>query len=808
MPIKKILPVLVLLILIAAACSSNPDLTPTGTLLPNLPPVATLLPPCQSKSTIDQNENRWVSIGPYGGSIRGIVINPINSNIVYVATYGAGVFRSDDGGDTWLPASIGIENTSVTEIVLDPMAPNTLYAGTGGSDGAHVYQSDDNGEKWTRLNDKQDWVFNEITSMVVSPRGLLIGSQAVYAIEGSTWKQLSEGFLGNGFIHLALDPNNDSTLYAGTYQGGLYCTVDSGVTWQRLDPDIFSTHVNVIAVDPSNSNRLLVTDDDNGLLYLSEDRGTSWSPVIQKDDVQTIVFDPNQPERVWMGSDQGLSRSDNGGNFWQDLPDFPGVRVESISLDPNQSDVIFVGTYKRGLFRSRDGGESWESANIGISNSQVSAIAVDSGSSTRIYAGTLGDGLFSTDDWGKSWSQVSGELASAYVKSLAINPAQPTHVFAGVWDGLFASYDAGQSWTRTGKPLEGKQVISLVVIPGEDETVYAGTHGDGLFVSRDGGLNWTALAMPQRYITALVVDSSNSRQLYAGTLNGVYRSDDAGDTWIRVSSGFYDINVTALSLGTQSGWLVAATGDGVYLSYDHAETWQRRSGMLGPDYFTAVIAGEQPVAASWKGVFFGASDDYSWIKNSTGLLNHRITSLAQTGDIILAGTYGGGVNILRQACRPVYGLVTDAVTGQPVFARVVIKPGLHTTYSDKDGSYAFESLPPGQYTVTAELSDRDRSESIEADLETKSSLRLDLSLPADLQTGSWPLEVISPPDLTTFLSGEIVSLVLRTLPSEEFYVDSEIIWTTGVKGRLGASEIDESGVSRLTYDCIVKDCKQ
>ena len=316
-------------------------------------------------------------------------------------------------------------------------------------------------------------------------------------------------------------------------------------------------------------------------------------------------------------------------------------------------------------------------------------------------------------------------------------------------------------------------------------------------MSRDGGLNWTALTSPHRYITALVVDSSNSGQVYAGTLNGVYRSDDAGETWVRVSSGLYDLNIRALSLGNQPGWIAAATGDGVYRSYDHGETWQRRSDMLGPDYFTAVIAGEQPVAASWNGVFIGARDDYHWTTNPTGLLNRRITSLVHMEEVIIAGTYGGGVHILRQTCRPVYGLVTDTITGKPISARIVIEPGPFITYSDISGSYAFENLPPGQYTVKAKFSSGKRSDSVEVDLETNTSLRLDLNLPADLRANTWHLDVIAPPEWTNILRGEMVSLVLRAHLPEEFSTDNEIIWTSSIEGRLGASVLNESGVSRF-----------
>jgi len=126
--------------------------------------------PCVSvDSPYLAKSNIWQSIGPYGGSIRAIAINPENPNIVYIATYGAGIYRSSDGGNSWHPASAGLENTSVTALIIDPASPEILYAGTTEpAVDTHVYRSENGGETWVRLTDRMKCLVNEVTCLGIS----------------------------------------------------------------------------------------------------------------------------------------------------------------------------------------------------------------------------------------------------------------------------------------------------------------------------------------------------------------------------------------------------------------------------------------------------------------------------------------------------------------------------------------------------------------------------------------------------------------------------------------------------------------
>ena len=796
---------LVVAAFVLAGCSEvTPDET-DPTPLPTTP----LSPQCTSVYNPDlARGNIWHSIGPYGGSIRAIAINPENPNIVYIGTYGAGIYRSSDGGNSWHTASAGVDNTNVTALIVDPTRPEILYAGTAGPTvDPHVYRSENGGETWDRLTDRMEWLTNEVTSLDISPEALYMGSMSVFKYESGlskqplgSWKCLSDNWLGNGFIHISLDPYNLNTMYAGTYQGGLYKSENSGTTWQLIGQEPFANSLLIkVEVDPSNSHSLLGGGNDG--LFRSEDEGRSWTSVLNGQ-IEVIAFHPTKIGYVLVGSHEGLWASLNGGKTWSSIPGLQGVRVDSIGLNQNDPEEVFAGTHKSGLFRSRDNGGSWESINYGIANTFVSELTISHSVSKRLYVGTLGDGLFTTDDMGTTWTHVGGELAGTSVKSLLSSFTNPGSIFAGTWEGFFISHDEGQTWTPAGSPLNDKQVVSL----SEDYTgkIYAGTYGDGLFTSSDDGKTWRAMDSPRLYVIAIVVDYNDPELVFIGTLGGVFCSKDGGNTWGLVSEGLGNLSIQELTIDSETGYLYAAASDGVYLSRNQGNEWERRSDVLGYDYFRAIIAGEKLVAVSWKGVFTSGKADFRWTTHSSGLLNNLVNTAIIAGEDIVIGTYGGGAYILRPVCWTLYGQVRDSSSGMPLFAGVVIEPGGFVTYSDIDGNYSFDNLPPAQYEVTAEFNDSKWSDSIQVDLETKAEVCLDLTISADLSTDLSPVAIIGPPPNTEAFRGAVIQISASISTREISTENMELVWRSDKEGLLGSTVINELGVSRINtrfYNC-------
>lgn len=786
--------------------------TSTPLVASNQPAAAPqVAPPCEATTSLDPAANRWTAIGPYGGSIRAVVINPVHPETVYVATFGAGIYRSDDKGDTWRSVSNGLTSTHLTSLAIDAASPQTLYAGTGPPNThlAYVFRSDDGGGSWAQLagpDDHLEWLFNEVTSLAVSPQGLYMGSQAVYTYSESDWELVSEGFLGNGFISVVLDPGDQAVLYAGTYQGGLFRSDDDGVTWHSIAWDTFEGVGSVrIAVDPTDSSHLLARGRD--VLLESLDRGATWKYVLG-DDVSVIAFDPLDSNRVWAGGRRALYVSSNGGASWVGVAEFDGVRVTALAIDPISPGTVFVGTHSKGLFRSHDGGLSWEAVNTGIANTLVSVVAADPSSPDRLYVGTLGDGLFVTKNMGGTWSHIGSDLTGAYVKALLVHPTRPQNVFAGTWEGLFISHDAGQTWATAQEPLARKPIVSLAASYTTDD-IYAGTYGDGLFVSRDVGANWVALEGPDRYVTALVADPTDPRVIYAGTLTGVYSSNDGGMNWEEASVGIRDLNVQAMSLGGAPGSLYVATGDGIYASYDYGSNWERRSAALGLDYFRAVIGPEPLLAASWNGVFLSEPGILGWTTLNQGFLTHLVTSLARTGDMFIAGTYGAGAYVFMPECWPLWGRVTDSSSGEPLIARIVLEPGTHVTFTDGDGRYAFDHLQPGRYQLTILPGNEYTGWTFDVEMESGGPYQFDVTVPVGMGQHSMPFalfvgkllfsELGLPRTIRVdaFLSGETLPLTLHLPTFETLPTGAIVIWSSDLDGVIGSTSLDDRGTARI-----------
>jgi hypothetical protein len=171
--------------------------------------------------------NAWTSIGPEGGWIYALAVDPNTPTTLYAGTYGGGVFKSTDGGATWSAVNTGLSNKSVWALAIDPTAPNTLYAGTYGG----VFKSTDGGASWS-----------------------------------------ANGLTGNGVFALAIDPNTPTTLYAGT-NGGVFKSTNSGATWSATGTG--PTNVRALVIDPTTPTTLYA--GTNGGVFKSADGGVNWS---------------------------------------------------------------------------------------------------------------------------------------------------------------------------------------------------------------------------------------------------------------------------------------------------------------------------------------------------------------------------------------------------------------------------------------------------------------------------------------------------------------------------------------------------
>ncbi len=189
----------------------------------------------------------WTQLAEYVGNSRGfenIVIAPSNGNILYGTTVIEGIFRSDDGGDSWRPINSGLPQDSngslnIQAIAIDPSNAEVAYAGTGwySSNGNGVFKTTDGGQTWTPVN---------------------------------------RGMLDRAIIALAIDPVNPQMVYAGSYEGELFKSTDGGAAWQEITPNqMDASQVGTILLDPANPQMIYLLCNWAGVL-VSADGGESW----------------------------------------------------------------------------------------------------------------------------------------------------------------------------------------------------------------------------------------------------------------------------------------------------------------------------------------------------------------------------------------------------------------------------------------------------------------------------------------------------------------------------------------------------
>jgi photosystem II stability/assembly factor-like uncharacterized protein len=577
----------------------------------------------------------WKSIGPGPAPIEAAIAAHAPSLTIYIGSFG-GVLKSTDGGVTFLPASNGIEGVGATALVMSPNDPNIVYLGSNFG----TLKTTDGAATWNLTNG-----FFAALSMAIDPTNPNIvyaggnGFLAKTIDGGDTWDLAMEGMVNPTVFYITVDPNDPSVLYAGTAGEGGFKSVDGAATWTPLGID---TTVWQIVVDPADSNVVYAGSNGDGVykstdagatfarvgsprvgvvlsltlsgdrLYagtategvsVSEDGGATWRNTGAADGLALglsvdssgavylatnfegafVLPSPGHPHRLGEPASAGDARGGHGWRrlAWKQLKDCDCESGHAIVIDPSDHRHVLLSTNDGGLLVTEDGGRNWQDGGRrGLSARAPRGIAFDPQEPRRVYAGSFtGSGFFKSGDHGRHWQRRLFGSAAVYVAGVTVDPVDHT-IYVSTYrsdDGIWKSTDFGETFTRIDRApgaaageFLGLSGRGIAVDPRNHTTVFHA--GDfGVWRSQDAGASWVNVEAESN--TQVTVDPADSSIVYATGQTGVFKSTDGGDSFVLKFEELISRTACVQIHPRHHNILYVGTGDGVFKSTDGGETW-------------------------------------------------------------------------------------------------------------------------------------------------------------------------------------------------------------------------------------------
>lgn len=429
-----------------------------------------------------------------------------------------------------------------------------------------------------------------MTKRVIRVLGIMVWISAALAAE-QPWQPVGPD--GGNVRSLAIDTKNPDRIFLGTSAGNLYLSTDRGASWSRFARPGNSAEMVLdhIVIDPADSRNIFAAawnaqlPNSDGDLFRSHDAGKTWEIVadLHGKSLRALSIAASNPKILVAGALDGIYRSLDGGHGFERIspPNHAEIKnVESIAIDPVNPDVIYAGTWHL-PWKTEDGGKTWHSIKKGvIDDSDVFSIVIDPSQPENLFISAC-SGIYRSDSAGELFRKIQGIPYSARrTRMLRMDPSDHNTVYAGTTEGLWKTTDSGTTW----KHMTGSNIIinDVLIDPRQPSRVLLATDRGGVLSSDDGGVTFTASnrGFTHRQAAALLVDRSNNAVLYAGVLNdkefgGVFVSRDAGQTWKQISDGLDGRDVFVLRQAADNS-LVAGTDHGIFVFKPNLSRWVPR----------------------------------------------------------------------------------------------------------------------------------------------------------------------------------------------------------------------------------------
>ncbi|MFN2544548.1 MAG: YCF48-related protein [Actinomycetota bacterium] len=481
-----------------------------------------------------------------------LAVDPTDPDAVYLGILDT-VYATTNGGATWPVGGTGLDfDPAIDVLAVDPSAPNVVYAGGFRYDGTIVYRSDDRGATWTPASPQSGE--NAVNQFAISPDGTVIARAGYGGLwrssdHGETWTAVADHLPGEDVAAIALGPGRTGTLSAALSPFGIFRSTDLGDSWAPIaEPYQLTIGIVNVAVDPSDADVAYAAAGTSGL-FKTTDAGATWHLLYGAGGSLYVAVAPSDPRRIYSTSAAGWGPlvSSDGGAIW--VKPKTTVRLDQIVIDPTNPDRAYGSSSYDSIWSTVDGGSTWtempSALPMSIADGEMpgsefneASLAISPTDPQTVLA-ALSWSVWRTMTPEQVWTpaspvgfDVQGERP--YVPSYdydALTFDAAGIVYAGTENGVHLSREGGLTWDDY--PVGGYAGLAVrsIAVTRSGDAIYAGT-ADGV-------------------MEATLSSSLDHTWIYAW--------------WAPPAPGLEGLSVRSLALSSDGGVVYAATGRGVYV---------------------------------------------------------------------------------------------------------------------------------------------------------------------------------------------------------------------------------------------------
>lgn len=605
--------------------------------------------------------NQWIPIGPFSrsggywgmGRVMAIDFHPTDPNTFFVGAAKGGIWKTTDGGSSYISIGDELPYNSVSNIIVDKNNPDIILVSLGDRAGwwhesIGIYRTDDGGNTWNPTSltyELADLV--TIFDMKASPvsNNLIIAATAngiFRSTDGQNFQKLSVGLpltqYGSKYpMQVIFHPSDSNTIYVSWFDywntgGGIFKSTNGGDTWVNSTgigvpssttitlansssaPDVLYAKFNKAddyyirssddagqtwnqqpSIPEMDGHILYVSPRDHTQLYSgyfyiwsSEDAGASFSKIAAWDanwdvhvDQWVITHNPLNNRMYW-GNDGGVFFYDEPSQIWTELNNSLAItQMYGISVAQDISGMVLMGSQDNGGAQIRPG-QGWTNTNGG----DAMGNAIDPNDHNHFFTTYVnGIELYRTRDGFLTYDHLA-EIPEGYKGNatwdtpVSLSPHNTNHVWIATWD-IYLSRDDGDSWTKKTNLLTGDtnvKIRQVEVSPADSNRVYAFTDNK-LYISSNYGDNWRFRNVRGGNISDLFLSPSNPDELWIsiggyGLGSKVLYTNNAGQTWLNISNNLPNIPALSVLYDELADSLYLGTELGVYSAAGNNPNWK------------------------------------------------------------------------------------------------------------------------------------------------------------------------------------------------------------------------------------------